>query len=176
MRMEFGREIFRHGLKVINLFQRQKSADGLRLRRAVGGLVMVEVTKLRRRHHDVVPARGGFRAAADPIHQRRARREAALADFAPADEIFALRIHDFFNAPDEIACNSCSSFNPQCLMRAWHSAQCFQLDFITSSPPMWMYFPGNKLATSDKTFAEKVKGRVVARAINTGENAALCRA
>src|SRR6185312_5361979 len=95
-------EALRHRFEFIDPFQRQKTADGLWFNRMVRGLVMVEVTIFRRRHHDIVPARGGFRTPADPIHERRARGEAALANLAPADKTFAVSVDDSLNAMDEI--------------------------------------------------------------------------
>ena len=91
------------GIQGINRGQRQVAADGARFSGAVLRLVIVQVTVRGRRHHHIVPLAGSFIGAADPVHHGGILREAALQNFAPTDQALAVRVHDLFDAANEVA-------------------------------------------------------------------------
>src|SRR5438034_2239588 len=78
-------ELLRNRLVRVDVGQRVHAADRDDL---VVALIVIEVRRLLRRHHDVVPRLRGRDAAllTTPAHHRRARREPALEDLVPADE------------------------------------------------------------------------------------------
>src|SRR5439155_15588295 len=78
-------ELLRHRLVGVDVGQRVHAADGGDL---VLALIVIEVRRLLRRHHDVVSRLRGRDPAllATPAHHRRARREPTLEDLVPADE------------------------------------------------------------------------------------------
>ena len=49
-----------------------------------------------------MPFAGRFRRAANPVHDGGILGQPALANFAPADEAFAMSVEEFFNPLDQI--------------------------------------------------------------------------
>ena len=69
----------------------------------VGGLIVVQVAILGGRHDDIVPRAGRLDRPANPIHHDGVLGQAALADFAPADQVASLGIDELLDAADEVA-------------------------------------------------------------------------
>ena len=129
----------------------------------------------RRSHHHIVPAGGGFRPAANPIHQRRSGSQSALADFAPADQPLTARVHNFFDATDEIALKFVTAFQAFGLHARLASGTVLPARF-------WHLIPANVDEFSRKQFGDlrqdipqKGERLVVAGAINAVVIRACCR-
>ena len=90
-------------VETINLLQRQVTAPRLELGRPVERLVIALVSVPLRGQHHVVSAIGRRGRAANPVHDHRVWRQPTVHNFAPADELAAVRGDKFFNAPLKIA-------------------------------------------------------------------------
>jgi len=69
---------------------------------ADGVVGVVEIAVAGRRHDGVMAGLGGLASPANPIHDGGIRREAALENFAPADQAPAFGVEVFLDAPDEV--------------------------------------------------------------------------
>src|SRR5262245_31360046 len=100
--MELGREFGRNWLKGIALFDRQITANRVRLVLRIFLLIMVEVTVVERRHDHVMTGTRRLDGAPGPVHDRGILRQPTLTDFAPADQPATIGVYKFFDAPDEV--------------------------------------------------------------------------
>ena len=160
-------------LEGIHLAQRQIAADGLRLGSMVGGLIVVQVAIPGGRHDDIMPRAGGLDRPANPIHHDGVLGQAALADFAPADQAASLGIDELLDAADEVA------------LQLMLVLQALLLDAGLAAGALLPIVFGHLVAADVDVFAGKqgqdfrqhvlqeLEGLILARAIDPGKNAPL---
>ncbi len=108
------RQLRRHRVERVDLLHRGELRPARRLVRQVG-LQEVQVQGVAGRHHHVVAMGGGLDAAFDatPGHHRGLRRQPALDDLVPADQLAVARLQERFQPLEHVRLQRFFVFQPE---------------------------------------------------------------